>query len=579
MVSFELIKSILKILYFLLFLFIPGFYFLKILNRKYFNNNISILLSCPTSIFIFGLLFLLLQILSSPPIIYSVLIGGFITSLLLIAYKKGLINELFRISRIYHYAILLILIGAIINVCFVSIGNESANDISSWEHSRNIADRGLHTLPGDNYAPYQTATVFIKNSKPWVTKNWTMGDRPPLMGVINCIWSHFTLNSENYSFWNYEIVGIVLNILFILPCTIISSRFFRDPHVYYIVPIAILLNTFVFLNIYYTWPKLMEAFFILLIIALFMNKRIGYLSMSIAGILAGMGLLSHGLAILSLPILLTLSMIVLFKLKSLKHLVPFIGFILLLQSPWIAYKKLHPSINTNHLLYHYIPTEKYPDDPIRTLTNFFKKVPIKEQLEHRCELIKKVVSNNMNRAFKSLLTGRVIGYYKRTEMREFLFPIVAIGEFQILFCIPVLSYLTICYFLLKRKEAFLNFNFKLIALFFSFIILSYLFNAFIKWDISTNHTLPYAELIIGISIISGISFSLLKPIRILSFSLIVAHFCYYVIRSAQRQGFQIFDFYNLSIIVGIIILFYVSRNFVRRDPRSKLKREAVQQIL
>ena len=149
------------------------------------------------------------------------------------------------------------------------------------------------------------------------------------------------------------------------------------------------------------------------------------------------------------------------------------------------------------------------------------------------------------------------------------------GEFQLLLCIPVLSYLIICYFLLNQKKILLNFNFKLILLFFSFIILSYLFNTVIKWNFSQNHTLPYAELIIGISLISGISFSLLRPIRIISFSLIIVHFYYYVISSAQRQGFQIFDFFNLLVIVGVIILIYFSQIFVRSDPKSKLMRKAI----
>jgi len=564
-----LLDTFIKILFFQFFLFIPGFYFLKLLNKKYFNNNISILLSCSASILVFGLIFLVLQFFNSPPFVYLIINGGFIFTVISLAYKRRLLCEIFRINNIYKYGLLLVLIGSIITLCFVSV-NTNIPKLDIVDGS-NIATRGIFSLPVDNVIPYRTAIVFIENLDPWATHYWTMGDRPPLMGIVNSIWALSTLNKNNYVFWYYQIVGTVLNIIFILPCAAISKRIFKDPKVFYIVPVAILLNVFIFINIYYTWPKLMGSYFALISIALLLNKKIGYLSMSIVGILWGLGALSHGGAILSLPIMFVLCVVFLIKLKKIKFIIPFFAFLLLLQSPWIIYKKLHPAINTNHLIVHYIPTEKFPGKPIKTISHFFKEVPIEKQLEHRFKGLKDLIrENSIYTAFNSLLTGYLMIYYDGLNGREFFHPITAMGEFQILLCIPILLYFIIVYFLFKQKKILSNFNIKLISFFLSFIILSYIFNVFSKWyQQAINHALPYVELILAIMIVSGISFSLIKTIRIFSFILIIVRFIYYVISSSLYHEFQIFDFFNVAVIIGVAIMIYLSQYYVRSQVTSQ----------
>ena len=568
---FILLDNFIKVLFLQFFLFIPGFYFLKLLNKRYFNNNIAILLSCPVSILIFGLIFIVLQVFNSPPFIYSLISGGFIITLISLAYKRRLLGEIFKVDNVYKYGLLLILIGAIIAVCFVSVNASIPKfDIYGW---KDIAGRGLPPLlPADNNLQYLTAMVFTKNLPPWTGGVWTMGDRPPLMGIINSILALSTLNNENYFFWYYQIVGIVLNILFILPCAVISKRIFKDPKVFYLVPIAVLLNVFIFLNIYYTWPKLMGAYFPLVSVVLLLNKKIGYLTMSIAGILWGLAFLAHGGAILSLPILFLLCIIFLIKLKKIKYVIPFIVFFLLLQSPWRIYKKLHPDINTDRLIYHYIPTHYFPDKPVITISNlskvindFFEEYPLEKQLERRFKGLKSLINeNSIYTAFKSLLAGNLMIYYGNLHYQEFFHPIIALGEFQILLCIPILLYFIIAYFLFKQKGTLYNFNIKLLSFFFSFVILSYIFNVFIKWEQSdVNHALPYTELVFGIMIVSGISFSLIKTIRIFSFSLIVCRFVYYVFSSSLYHRFQILDFFNIAVISGVVIMIYLSQYYIR----------------
>jgi len=515
------------------------------------------------SILLFGSIFTVLKVLNSPPFVFSLINGGLIVTLISLAYKRRLLGEIFKVDNVYKYGLLLILIGATIAICFVSVNTTIPKyDISGWTK---IAERGLSpSLPADNELQYRTAEVFIKNLPPWTSGVWTMGDRPPLMGVINSILILSTFNDKVYFYWHYEIIGIVLNILFILPCSVISKRIFKEPKVFYAVPLAVLLNVFIFVNIYYTWPKLMSIYFILVSIVLFLYKKIGYLTMSIAGILWGLTSLSHGGAIFSLPILFFLCIVFLIKLKKIKYIIPFIVFFLLLQSPWIIYKKLNPTIDTNHLIYHYIPTEKFPGEPIKTISSFFKEYPIEKQLEHRFKGLKELIKKNcIYAACRSLLTGNLMIYYDDLNRREFHRPIIAIGEFQILLCIPILLYFIIVYFLFKQEKILSNFNIKLISFFFCFVILSYIFNVFLKWVERVNHCLPYLELILAVMIVSGISFSLVKPIRIFSFSLIIIRFLYYVIDSSLNLKFQIFDFFNVAVITGVVIMIYLSQYHIK----------------
>jgi len=570
------LDSFIKVLFLQFFLFIPGFYFLKLLSKRYFNNHIAILLSCSVSILLFGSIFIVLKILNSPPFVYSLVNGGFAATLIALAYKKRLLGEIFKVDNVYKYGLLLILIGATMAICFVSVNTTIPKyDISGWTK---IAERGLSpSLPADNELQYRTAEVFIKNLPPWTSGVWTMGDRPPLMGVINSIWILSTFNNKVYFYWHYEIIGIVLNILFILPCSVISKRIFKEPKVFYTVPLAVLLNVFIFVNIYYTWPKLMGIYFILVSIVLFLYKKIGYLTMSIAGILWGLASLAHGGAILSLPVLFLLCMIFLIKLKKLKYVIPFIVFFILLQSPWRIYKKVHPDINTDRLIYHYIPTIYFPDKPVITVSNlkivindFLEDYPMRRQLARRLDGLKGLIDKNrISTAINSLLTGNLIMYYSDLYYHEFFHPIISFGEFQILLCIPILLYFIIAYFLLKQKELLSNYNIQLFLFFLSFVILSYLFNAFIKWEQpNTNHALPYTELVFGIMIVSGISFSLIKTIRILSFSFIVFRFVHYVISSSVYHRYSIFDFFNLAVILGVVALICLSRYYQRMSPGS-----------
>jgi len=155
-----LLDNFINVLFFLLFLIIPGFYFLKLLNKKYFTNNIAILLSYPTSIIVFGLVWIVLQTLNSPPFAYALINGCFVIVILSLAYKKKLLRKIFKIDAIYKYGLLLLLIGALMAVSFISVNTENPKlevRVSS------ISKR--HSLPHDNRLQYRTAKVFLKKKR------------------------------------------------------------------------------------------------------------------------------------------------------------------------------------------------------------------------------------------------------------------------------------------------------------------------------------------------------------------------------------------------------------------------------
>jgi len=254
---------------------------------------------------------------------------------------------------------------------------EPQKNINWWT----IANRDLHNLPPDNNLQYDTAKTFANYRKPWSwgPNRFNMGDRPPLMGVLNSITALTLLIPRDYSFWYYEILGIILNILFLLPLVYIVNKLFKDSKVVYFVPLAVLFNVFMFLNIYYTWPKLFGAYFILLSVAFLMHKKMSILTASIAGGLCGLGNVTHSAAVLSLPMLFVFYSIYLFaklKLNYFKFVAVFVGVFLLVNLSWVIYKQAHPEINTSRLIYHYMPDDYQPgisslENIMRSFVKFF----------------------------------------------------------------------------------------------------------------------------------------------------------------------------------------------------------------
>jgi len=496
-------------------------------------------------------------------------------------------TEILYIDNTLKYGFILIIIGAVMATSYIAVNTDNpTQEVNTWTIP---ANRGFHQLPIDNNLQYDTAMVFANYRQPWSwgPNDWTMGDRPPLLGVVNATIALslatpsellFNLKPIVYPFWYYEIIGIVLNLLFILPLTFLAKKVFNNEKAIYFVPLAVLLNGFIFLNIYFTWPKLLATYFALLSIAFLFSRPISVINIFINGWLWALAALSHGGAILSLPVLFIFySIYLLRKIKLtlyLKYLMIFMTAFVIFQSPWTVYKKMHPAIDTVKLYFFYIPTEFWPQECLsfasqNTLTammKFLQAYPLEQQLSVRWENLKQVITQNaIPSTINAMMSGNWKEYHDILYMAEFLYPITAIGEVQILLSIAILvSYLLI--YILKRQRLSLPFNMKLMSLAIAFVLMSYLFNILIKWLPSHNHKMPYLELIIAIAIFAGISFSV-RYIMMFSLGMISIRFGYYLIYSSIQHNYHIFDFFNVVVIISAILVIYLANRFCQQDKR------------
>ena len=465
------------------------------------------------------------------------------------------------------YGFILVYLGSVIAISFVHVNIE--NPQKEIDRSEIIARRGLEKLPVDNRLQYDTARSLINYGEPWRWESdwsWTMGDRPPLMGVLFSITALSTLKYF-HTYWDYQILGTILNALFLLPLVFVVNKLFGNKKVSYYLIIIIFLNVFIFLNIYYTWPKLFSVFFCFVSVAILLEKRRSLTFAALSGGLWGLACLSHAGSLLSLPFLFLFYCIYIIKTKKTKatlHIGSFLLVFVLLQLPWTIYKKNHPEINTQRLLYHYMPEEYYPEDftqkeAFDALLRFYSEYPLKEQVTHRISNLSKIINSHyFSPTFNALFKGNWGEYFRNIYKKEFLFPITAIGEIPILLCFLVIlfSLATSSFQIVKKRP--LNLNLRLIAFFLSISLLGYIFNILLKWSLSHNHELPYFELIMVIVIIYGISFSSHPALRYFLLGLSFIRFLSYVSFTSLELKYPVFDFFNVAVVSGVIAMILIA---------------------
>ncbi len=560
-----LAEALLSIFYVLFFLIIPGFYLLKLINQKYFDNRTSFILAIPVSVFCYAVFFIFLQFLKAPALIYLLLNCTFIILLIVLSIKRKIFGELFRLDLASNYAVLLLLMSIIISISYVLV---NINNPELEINNQYIAGRGFHRLPGDNYIPFLSSRVFSTYSEPWAgtVRGWTMGDRPPLMGVV-----HSIISEHGSSFYFFQIVGTILNSLFLIPVVFIARRIFRSPGAAYLTPLAVLFNGFIFINISYTWPKLFGAYFILTGISLIISRKLDKKMSVIIGVLFSLGGLCHGGALLSLPVLFSFLGVYLlftdgFKTTSKNLLLILLAFVLVL-SPWTIYKKANPKINTNRLIGNFVPYEK-DMSIVESVNELFKRYPLKKQLEIRTSNFRKIIAgNNLKQTTIAVFSGDWAPYHHRAYTGEFYSPIIAIGEVQII--ISSIVGLAILFLSIFRRADFLMMiNSKYLFTFFGFVAMSYIFNILAQMSATMNHTLPYTELILGIALFSGIAFSFNLTLRLFTMSLVTIRFLYYIFYTSSKHGFFLLDFFNSVLILAVFALLILSVKFIDLSNQS-----------
>ncbi len=569
-----LANQILRILFFFLFLMVPGYCMARLINKDYFDQSTSLLLAAPFSILLYIAIFCLLQPFTAPPWAYLTLTLASFGLIGFLCFKrlKGELFQFKKLSREEKYGILMVLMAALIASCYVAVAAKNPSEVyllNNW----NLAQRGFSDLPIDNRLQYDVARIFAHNrpleSFFFYDPYWSISDRPAMVGFLNALVALVFLDPDRYSYFNYHHFGFVLNSLFLFPLVIFFKTLFPRNRVAYLIPLAVILNGFIFMNIYYTWPKLFAVFFTLASLVFWQKKELGWLSLFIIGALWGLAANCHTGSALSLPIL-TIFFFIHLLIKRKPHLIvsSLFAFVLFLM-PWTLYKKHYSPDHQTLLKAHYFKQCHKENNLWKDcILPFLKKGPDREFYAHRVKQTKVMLTyHNLKDFVNSTFKGDWVSYHRTAFPFEWNSPVATFGAEKIILGLLSFALMILIYFVGVNKP--LPFQFTFVTPMALFIIISYTLNIFAKWQFPIPHSLPYTEHVLAVGILAGLSFSLHSSIRYIAIGLILMRFMYYVIQSAIFRKFDVFGFFNVVTVIGIIILFLIYYSFCNSSSKNE----------
>ncbi len=557
-----LVITTLKLLAFSMFILLPGYSIARLINPSIFNQSRAILLSVSFSIIYYVFFYTILQLLDSPAIYYLVIL---ILGYVIIAFScyKWLGREYFyhsKLSTDEKYGLAIVFLATVIAVCYSAVPANSTDAVGVL-HNWDFAKRGLSNLSVDNRLQFDVTRILAQDlpleSFFFYDPYWSFQDRPILVGVLNAFLSLVLQIPRDFSNWHFHLFNTLLNTLFLYPLILLLRLLFKDRRIVYLIPIAVFLNIFIFHNIYYTWPKLFAVYFGLISLLILWNEKPSWLNLFIAGGLWGLGANCHTGLALSLPVFTLFLLGFLFKKKKPQMIMMFVFSFVLFMSPWTIFKKLYAPDFHNLFKAHYFKQCHKENQLIKEcVIPFLKEGPDKEFFERRISNTKKYFAvHNIESFFKSLVSGNWKKYHSNLFQREWKYPLVALGTGQILlsFIIIILFFL---FKILKGVSPHTLYPTSLITLSL-FIIISYGLNVFAKWQLTVLIGLPYFEIVLAVAILTGISFSFHRYLTIISIGLICIRFAYLIIKTSTYRQFEIFSFFNIATVVGIIALFAI----------------------
>ena len=158
-----------------------------------------------------------------------------------------------------------------------------------------LAARFLPSLPVDDAIPLLFARQLQSTHRPLphlLVANWQSSDRPPLQTGIYLLDQGFVRSS---SYTHYELVGILCESLWVFGLWAIFTAFGIGPKLRALATAVVGFSGFVIVNSFYTWPKLLPGAFLLIVVALALDRAAERKALTwvTAGVAVGMAMLSH----------------------------------------------------------------------------------------------------------------------------------------------------------------------------------------------------------------------------------------------------------------------------------------------
>ncbi|MBS1986141.1 MAG: hypothetical protein JST16_18425 [Bdellovibrionales bacterium] len=500
LVHAPMLSLFLKIGFQLFLIFMPGASVLSLLAPN--AHEAYFFLAPAITFLVYGGIYVLLFSLGLPPLAFCVVLTLF---------TVGLAGARWRIRRPsldtlvppkFRFPLLATLFLSFISIVFI-FAAEGKTDLALSSLPANLY-AGLGSLPIDNLLPLRTADSLLSLGAPWADGGWTMGDRPPLMGAWVAISTFITLGLGKLSPTFFLTVGILLNSLFVFPLFEICRRLAPKSPFANLLPVALYLAPFVFLNTFFTWPKSLGAFFVLSLIAFYANISPAERSQKKVALLMGgvmaLGSLSHGAATLSLPLLgLAYFIFTLREMRSWRAILPPLCFLLAMFSaglPWSTYKKAHPEIDTFRLLGHYCdwvedkePATYATSEMRRQFISFHRQTSLSQQWEKRTQQVLSVAKSFVMTP-EDFSMRQIFGHKNQRSFSNDFFGIKM--QFGALYW--CCAFLVIAGLVVSRSFRWHKHGFASGILLASLASLT--LNIFLKWRTYVPHEGPYAELVL-----------------------------------------------------------------------------------
>ena len=548
-------------------LWLPGQVLLWRARPSGLDENDLFLLAIPTSLLGYAAIGALLFWISAPALVFKLLLLPAVG-----AAAFGVVRKLVREGElVLPPSVPVTVLIAACAVCFVCVGQTRPWENMTWLVP---AARGLHELPLDNNLPFMTAQVFIDATPAWTLGPLTMGDRPPLMAVITAVFAKAFL-FRDLTFFDFTLLGILLNSLFALPLVEYARKLLPSRRTALFVTVSMLLTPPLFLNVFFTWPKTFGMFFTLTGLALFTRRAPGSpwafparRTLLVLGVLLGLSILCHAGSGLSIPLVLVLLACFgrsgpAFQAASKRGLLQLavagavtVSVALLLQAPWKIYKLRHPEIDTNLLLYHYIPFVPPAEPP--PLLDWLASTGAAEQLTQRLGQVRDtLLGGEFGKVLRALYTGEVVRFDKRRWKVEFRQPAAQVGELRILLGVIAMAALAT---LAKRKPPRLRPpstpDLRMSALTIVLAIANYLAHVFLKWKTIAPHELPLVEIYLVAVPLTVACFAFSRSLSILLMLVITERFFSYVVACtfARQLPADLFAFGVFASVFGLLWL-------------------------
>jgi len=532
--GWQLAEIVVSMGFFFMLLVLPGYFVLRLSAARFVDNETALILAVPATLLILFIPFEALYLLQAKTGYMTLAFWSCLVLILLLSLKKNAIHDLVPAISNQRLAIIIVFATAVFAACYICAGIPS-HDLSTLDPVFIAQRKCFNFIPcADNSLQYTTAEVFIRHTPPWAAGGWTMGDRTPLMALVNAFISFF-IAPAFYSYKTYQLVGTLLNALFLWPCVLFVKRWFPGRFLAVLVALSVVFNPFLFFNVFYTWPKLFSAYFGLLAVFFMMRLAPSVTAGLTAGVLWSLAVLSHSGAVMTLPVFLSAFAIKALRQCGLKKCLVW-GLVLLLsfaavQLPWSCYKKAHPSINTSLLFYlHYVPKEaSTPDTSGAQMSDAVRKFPAYilngKHLRHRFNNLKLLLATDISEYLKGC-TDEEKKAYDTPFLPTFMTPYCAIGKWVLLWFAVAAAWRAVR----RRRLREMQYHQAVLemVLIMGLGILSYGLNTFLKWTLPHIHELPYMELTLMVIIMHGVILSSNSLIKWTGFGLIGARFIYYL---------------------------------------------------